>query len=120
MLYELVTYGVLPDEVAVIAYFVRARSFDADESRFLDAVVPQLEALCGEQAALDRTLGRFHQLWQLACAGARPVLLVVDALDEDLRPAGSAPIAARLPSLVGARGHILVSSRPHPEIHAGL
>jgi len=115
LLYELVTSGVLPDAVVVIAYFVRARSFDADEGRFLNAVVPQLELLC-EEPSQPRTLDRFHQLWQRACAGDRPVLLVVDALDEDWRPSGSAPIAARLPTLLGARGHVLVTSRPHPEV----
>ena len=47
-------------------------------------------------------------------SGGRHLLLVVDGLDEDLRPPGSPSVAGLLPALVGAHAHVLVTSRPRP------
>ena len=49
-------------------------------------------------------------------AAERHLLLVVDGLDEDLHPAGSPSVAALLPTEAGGRAHVLVSSRPYPEL----
>ena len=46
----------------------------------------------------------------------RQLLLVVDGLDEDIRPAGLPSVASLLPTLVDGRAHVLVASRPHPEL----
>lgn len=119
LLYEAVAAGVLPDTVDVVSYFLTRRASDADGDRFLTAVVPQLEILLGwEHQTADRN--RFNQAWQEAAANARlavrHLLLVVDALDEDLHPTGTAWVSALLPTLVGPGAHVLVTSRPHPEI----
>ena len=67
---------------------------------------------------VDRTSSR--ALWQRAAERAAPrgrhLLLVVDGLDEDLRPPGLPSVAAILPSRVGGSAHVLVASRPHPEL----
>ena len=69
-------------------------------------------------------LHQFRALWQRAAerAGAegRHLLLVVDGLDEDLRPPGLPSVAALLPAAAGGRAHVLVSSRPHPELPADI
>ena len=92
----------LPDECDVVCYFLSRREADADSSRFLAAVVPQLAYLLEEDPpAAD--LHQFRALWQRAAerAGAedRHLLLVVDGLDEDLRPPGLPSVAALLPPL---------------------
>jgi hypothetical protein len=48
------------------------------------------------------------------------LLLVVDGLDEDLRPPGLASVAALLPPGAGGRIHVLVSSRPHLDLRRDL
>jgi hypothetical protein len=117
LLYEAVTAG-LPDEVDVICYFLSRRASDADSSRFLAAVVPQLAYLCElDPPAADRD--QFYALWERATERAtevgRPLLLVVDGLDEDSRPAGLPSVASLLPAVEG-RAHVLVTSRPYPEL----
>ena len=118
LLYEAVTAG-LPDEVDVVCYFLSRRASDADSSRFLAAVVPQLAYLCElDPPVADRD--QFYALWGQAAERAaetgRPLLLVVDGLDEDIRPAGLPSVASLLPTLVDGRAHVLVASRPHPEL----
>jgi hypothetical protein len=118
LLYEAVTAG-LPDEVDVVSYFLSRRASDADSSRFLAAVVPQLAYLCEvDPPVADRD--QFYALWARAAERAaevgRPLLLVVDGLDEDFRPAGLSSVASLLPTLVGGRAHVLVTSRPHPDL----
>ena len=41
---------------------------------------------------------------------------MVDGLDEDLRPPEAPSVAGLLPTTVGPRGHVLVSSRPFPRL----
>ena len=69
-------------------------------------------------------LHQFRALWQRAAERAsvedRHLLLVVDGLDEDLRPPGLPSVAAILPSTAGGRAHVLVASRPHPELPSDL
>ena len=106
-------------EVDIVSYFLSRREADADSSRFVAAVVPQLASLLNEDPpAVD--LYQFRALWQRAAGradtGGRPLLLVVDGLDEDLRPPGLPSVAALLPAAAGGRAHVLVSSRPHPEL----
>jgi WD40 repeat protein len=110
-------------EVDIVCYFLSRREADADSSRFLAAVVSQLASLLDE----DPTAGdlyQFRALWQRAAERAategRPLLLVVDGLDEDLRPPGLPSVAALLPATAGGRAHVLVSSRPHPELPADI
>ena len=118
LLYEAVTAG-LPDEVDVVCYFLSRRASDADSSRFLAAVVPQLAYLCElDPPVADRD--QFYALWAKATERAaevgRQLLLVVDGLDEDIRPPGLPSVASLLPTLVEGRAHVLVTSRPHPEL----
>jgi WD40 repeat protein len=106
-------------EVDTVSYFLSRREADADSSRFLAAVVPQLASLLNEEPpAVD--LHQFRALWQRAAEQAdtegRPLLLVVDGLDEDLRPPGLPSVAALLPASAGGGAHVLVSSRQHPEL----
>ena len=121
LLAEVVT--ALREEVDVICYFLSRREADADSSRLVAATVPQLAFLLGEDApAAD--VHQFRALWQRATerAGAegRHLLLVVDGLDEDLGPPGLPSVAAWLPAVAGGRSHVLVSSRPHPELPADI
>ena len=121
LLAEAVT--TLPGDVDVVCYFLSRREADADSSRFLAAVVPQLASLLDEDPpAAD--LHQFRALWQRAAeradTGDRHLLLVVDGLDEDLRPPGLPSVAALLPAGAGGRAHVLVSSRPHPELPADI
>jgi hypothetical protein len=118
LLYEAVTVG-LPDEVDVVCYFLSRRASDASSGRFLAAVVPQLAYLC-EVEAPEANVDHYHALWEQAADRAartgRHLLLVVDGLDEDLHPAGSPSVAGLLPALAGAHAHVLVTSRPHPDL----
>jgi hypothetical protein len=122
LLYEAVTAG-LPDEVDVVCYFLSRRASDADSSRFLAAVVPQLAYLCKlDPPPADRD--QFYTLWARAAERAaevgRPLLLVVDGLDEDIRPAGLPSVASLLPTLLEGRAHVLVTSRYRPELPVDL
>jgi hypothetical protein len=56
---------------------------------------------------------QFYALWARASERAaetgRPLLLVVDGLDEDIRPTGLPSVASLLPTLVDGRAHVLVT-----------
>jgi hypothetical protein len=118
LLYEAVTVG-LPDEVDVVCYFLSRRASDASSERFLAAVVPQLAYLCGIDPPAT-TRDEFLRLWRKAIEQAvrdrRHLLLAVDGLDEDLLPPAAPSVASLLPTLVGEHAHVLVTSRPHPEL----
>jgi WD40 repeat protein len=113
----------LPGHVDAVCYFLSRREADADSSRFLAAVIPQLAGLLGVDAPAAE-LHQFRALWQRAAGQAglegRHLLLVVDGLDEDLRPPGLPSVAALLPAAVGGGAHVLVSSRPHPGLPADV
>ena len=109
----------LPGQVDIVSYFLSRREADADSARFLEAVVPQLAYLCDQ----DRPTADVHQfrtLWQRATERAashdRHLLMVVDGLDEDLRPPVLPSVAALLPSTATDRAHVLVGNRPYPEL----
>jgi hypothetical protein len=118
LLYEAVTVG-LPDGVDVVCYYLSRRASDANSERFLAAVVPQLAYLCGIDPPAT-TRDEFLRLWRKAVEQAgrnrRHLLLAVDGLDEDLLPPGSPSVASLLPTLVGEHAHVLVTSRPRPEL----
>jgi WD40 repeat protein len=103
-----------PGNVDVVCYFLSRREADADSSRFLAAVVPQLAFLLGEDPPAAG-LHEFRALWQRAAGMAgtadRHLLLVVDGLDEDMQPPGLPSVAAVLPAVPAGSGHVLVSSR---------
>ena len=113
----------LRGECDVVCYFLSRREADADSSRFLAAVVPQLAYLLKEDPPVAE-LHQFRALWQSAAIRAaaedRHLLLVVDGLDEDLRPPGLPSVAALLPTVDGVRAHVLVSSRPYSELPTDL
>ena len=105
----------------VISYFLSRREADADSSRFLAAVVPQLAYLLDEDPPVAE-LQQFRALWERAAKRAdragRHLLLIVDGLDEDLRPPRLPSVAAILPEQkkTDSKVHVLVSSRPYPEL----
>ena len=113
----------LRDKCDVVCYFLSRREADADSSRFLTVALPQLAWLLEEESAAA-DVHQFRALWQRASERAeridRPLILVVDGLDEDLRPPGLASVAALLPADAGGRTHVLVSSRPHPDFRDEL
>jgi WD40 repeat protein len=113
----------LPIDTDVICYFLSRREADADSSGFLTAVVPQLANLLDEDPPAS-DLQHFRDLWRRAVeraeAEGRHLLLVVDGLDEDLRPPGLPSVAALLPAAADGSAHVLVSSRPHPELPADV
>ena len=106
-------------DVDVVCYFLSRREADADGSRFLAAVVPQLANLLDEDPPVAG-LALFRQLrrkaTEVADAACRHLLLVVDGPEEDLRRSGLPSVAALLPAYVGRNAHVLVTSRPHLEL----
>ena len=110
----------MPPEVDVVAYFLSRRESDADSNHFLAVLVPQLAFLVGEEPPPAPDRHAFLRLWEEAVEAARNqerhLLLIVDGLDEDLRPPDSTSVAARLPIKAGRHGHVLVTSRPYPEL----
>jgi hypothetical protein len=99
----------LPGDVDMACYFPSRREADADSSRFLAAVVPQLASPLDEDAPAAG-LHEFRALWQRAAERAgnegRHLLLVVDGLDEDLRPPGLPNVAALLPAVAGGHAQV--------------
>jgi WD40 repeat protein len=122
LVYEAVS-AALPGTVDVVVYFLSRPRRNDDSNQFFSGVVPQLAHLCGVETPIPGP-DEFNALWQQAAQRAaeqdRHLLLVVDGLDEDLRPEGTPSVASRLPSLVGAHAHVLVSSRPYPELPADI
>ena len=105
-------------EVDMVAYFLIAREAQASRELFLAAVVPQLAWLLHEDVPAKVDVAVFWDLWARAGARAkqlgRHLLLVVDGLDEDLRPAGVS-VAGTLPSeSLAEYSRVVVSSRLSP------
>ena len=109
----------MPPNVDIVAYFLSRRQSDANSSHFLAVVIPQLAFLLNEDPPAP-DWHTFLRLWEEALEAARGrdhhLLLIVDGLDEDLHPPGLPSVAALLPTAVGERGHVLVTSRPYPEL----
>ncbi len=116
--------AALPAQVDVVAYFLSQRAADASAANFCEKVIPQLAELLQEDRPDGSDIDTFRSLWRCATdaatAAGRDLLLVVDGLDEDLRPAASTSVAALLPAAVSGRAHVLVSSRPYPDIPADV
>jgi WD40 repeat protein len=110
----------LPSQVDCVAYFLTGPGGDADRQRFLLAVVPQLAWLLGKEAPAPDEHA-FRQLWaqaaQRAADTGRHLLLVVDGLDEDLRPGGHS-VAGWLPGSATSSlpARVLAASRPYPRL----
>jgi WD40 repeat protein len=113
----------LPANVDIVCYFLSRLAADADSAGFMAAVVPQLASLLDAELT-GADLHQFRALWQHATERAdaeqRHLLLVVDGLDEDLRPRGLPSVAALLPATMSSHGHVLVSSRSHLELPADI
>jgi WD40 repeat protein len=110
----------LPPEVDCVAYFLTQPTGDADRERFLAAVVPQLAWLLDTDPPSPPDEHVFRQLWEQAAQRAadegRQLLLIVDGLDEDLRPGGHS-VAGWLPGrLPGLPAQVLVASRKYPRL----
>ena len=110
----------MPPDVDCVAYFLTRPTGDADRERFLAAVVPQLAWLLGTDAPSAPDEHVFRQLWEQAAQHAadagRQLLLIVDGLDEDLRPGGHS-VAGWLPGrLPGLPARVLVASRLYPQL----
>ena len=109
----------MPPEVDVVAYFLSRRESDANSNHFLAVVVPQLAFLVDEDPPAP-DWHAFLRLWEEALEVVRSrdrhLLLIIDGLDEDLRPPDSRSVAALLPSGAGGRGHVLVTSRRYTEL----
>ncbi|HSZ29283.1 MAG TPA: hypothetical protein VK784_05935, partial [Pseudonocardiaceae bacterium] len=108
-----------PASVDVVAYFLIARESQASQEQFLAAVVPQLAWLLDTDTP-SHDIHVFRDLWARAAQQAenhgRHLLLVVDGLDEDLRP-GRLSVAAALPTEhLGQHARVLVASRHYPEL----
>ena len=109
-----------PPQVDWVAYFLNHRAMDADSDRFTAVINAQLAWLLEEQPPpASENRDAFPGLWGRACDRAqqlgRPLLLVVDGLDEDLGPTGAVKkvsVAALLPQTAGGYCHVLVTSRP--------
>jgi WD40 repeat protein len=125
LMYYAVT-AALPDNVVVVSYFLRRTASDSDSSGFLGAVIPQLAAIIGSSPPMHFDSHTYRELWEAAvlrtAEKGKHLLLVVDALDEDVRPAGIPSVASLLPDLVrgtdaaAAHVHVHVTSRPSPEL----
>ena len=119
LLAEAVT-AASPDEVDVVSYFLSRREADADSAPLSGrgdstAGVPARRGV--RRASICTSSGRCGSApRERAGVEDRHLLLVVDGLDEDLRPPGLPSVAAILPSAAGGRAHVLVASRPHPEL----
>lgn len=104
-----------PDGVDCVAYLLQRRALDASGSRFLAAVTGQLAALVDEEPPENPDASSLSDLWRRATDRAerldRHLLLVVDGLDEDLRPAGERSVASLIPARCGGAAHVLVTAR---------
>ena len=112
--------STMPASVDAVAYFLIARESQASRDQFLAAMVPQLAFLLDIDTPQPMDMHVFRDLWARAAQRAenrsRHLLLVVDGLDEDLRP-GRLSVAALLPTEdLGRHARVLSASRPYPEL----
>jgi hypothetical protein len=115
---------------SVVPYFIQ-RGFADSPADFLPKLITQLVQLLeatdprlaaeGVATTLDARRTQFVSLWRQATQTApRPVVLLVDALDEQLQRqnGGELVISQLLPTDVGLQGRVVVSSRPNPDFAA--
>ncbi|EWM17993.1 LigA protein [Kutzneria sp. 744] len=109
-----------PTRIDVVAFFVTARlGGQSDSGAFVAAVSEQLAALLHRPTGTATVGAKVGDMLQLLADAAdqaeqwnRRLLLVIDGLDEDTRPAGVASIAALLPRRPPSAVRVLVTSRP--------
>ncbi|WP_143466623.1 hypothetical protein [Lentzea kentuckyensis] len=109
-----------PAGVDVVAFFVTGRlAGQSDSGTFVAAVTEQLAALLhrptGAATAGAHVGDMLHMLEDAAARAeeaGRRLLLMIDGLDEDRRPAGLSSIAALLPRRPPPAVRVLVTSRP--------
>src|SRR5262249_44367953 len=91
-----------PEGVDCVAYLLQRRALDASSSRFLAPVTGQLATLLEEEPPENPDASSLSDLWRRATERAerldRHLLLIVDGLDEDLRPAGERSVASLIPA----------------------
>jgi hypothetical protein len=112
--------GQLPGRPALVCCFLRTDGARNTTVAFLQAVNAQLLGLLdlpgGTPPGVVELRAQFSELWSEATrrfAAERPLLLVVDGLDETA--GGGVTVADVLPSALGDRVHVVVSSRPEPD-----
>src|SRR3990170_4916678 len=108
--------GISP---ALLYFFIRQEGERNTARYFLQALNSQLMDLLGQPGGVPTELGslgpQFSQLWRQAQAAAspqRPLLLLVDGLDEIALE--SASLASNLPGDLKPYVHVVVASRPNP------
>jgi WD40 repeat protein len=108
------------EDHGVVAYFLIARESQASVEQFLSATVGQLAWILGINSPSVIDVHVFRDLWARAAHLAKEckgrLLLVVDGLDEDVRPGGRSVTALMPTEHLGKYARVLISSRPHPEI----
>ncbi|WP_030609820.1 ATP-binding protein [Streptomyces fulvoviolaceus] len=104
----------------IVYFFIREETGRASPDSFLQAVNSQLLDLLGERGGVPTDLesqrSQLLWLWERAAKAARPerpLLLLVDGLDEMAR--GAMNIAKLLPATLGEHVGVVVTSRPNPE-----
>ena len=109
---------------SVITFFIRDPGWRRPEE-FLTSVNAQLLESLGRHGGTPSDLlslrMQFSELWADALSAAtaeRPLLLVVDALDEMTR--GETTIGDLLPTSLAPHVHVIVSSRPRPDPRAAV
>jgi hypothetical protein len=102
----------------LLSYFIRDPGWRRPEE-YLASVNAQLLDVLGRRGGTPGDLlslrAQFSELWADALAAAsaeRPLLLIVDALDE--MAAGETTIADLMPTTLSAYAHVIVSSRRRP------
>jgi hypothetical protein len=104
----------------LVYFFIREEGRRHSPEAFCTAVNSQLLDLLGDAGGvpsdLERQRGQLLHLWTRAVEAARadrPLLLVVDGLDEMAH--SEVTIAQLLPARLGPFVHVVVTSRPSPE-----
>jgi tetratricopeptide (TPR) repeat protein len=107
-----------PPGVDVVAFFI-SRVRGAQAGRLWATVADQLAALLYEEMPQDGDL-KFEQLWWRACeasrAAGRTLLLLLDGVDEFEERRTADSLLARLPPDPPPHAHVLLLSRPNPEL----
>jgi DNA-binding SARP family transcriptional activator len=123
---------LLAEDCAVVMFFV-VRGAEDTAAAFLPKAITQLLEI-GERVdprlavesvsdTIDGRRTQFASLWErLAGILGRPVVLLLDALDEQRPDAvgDSPPLGHLLPMSLGTLGRVVVSTRPHPRYETVL
>jgi len=117
-----------PADIDCVSYFLGDKA-DANSTRYLAVVGDQLARLLGEAPDTTRTgtggPDTYRQLWEWAARRAdmehRPLLLVVDGIDDDAGPRRDLPsVASLLPRLMNDWTRVVVTSRQRPRLPADV